>query len=183
MAARRVEQVDRAVLWGAPLYSSRREGLDRIQYVGLMKRMFALDGRVADWACMSSCQRYPGVTGWLAAALAPRLPVTLARQEVSHTWESYLAALNDVILSCTWRAPLEVLDAAGVPVVVAQGARDPVPVEDRNASLAREYRCVATAVQPKADHHLPLTHPAWAASLLVDDNATGTRSPTGDVVG
>jgi pimeloyl-ACP methyl ester carboxylesterase len=183
-AARRAEQVDRAVLWGAPLYSSRREGLHRIQqHVGLMERMFALDGRVAHRTCMHSCQQYPAVTGWLAAALNPRLPVALARQEVSHTWESYVAALNDVILSCTWRAPLGVLDAAGVPVVVAHGTRDPVPVEDRSANLAREYRCVATAVQPRADHHLPLTHPAWAASLLVDDNATGTRSPTGDVVG
>ena len=174
-AARHIEQVERVVLWGAPLYTNRHEGLHRIQHLGVMERVFALDGRAAQWACAHSCQRYPVGTRWLSAALAPRLPVALARQAAWHTWESYVAGLNDVILSCNWRAPLETLDAAGVPVVIAQGARDPVPVEDRGAGLEVQYRCVATAVESGADHHLPLTHAAWAASLLGDEDVRRTE--------
>lgn len=174
-AARHVEQLERVVLRGAPLYTSRQEGLYRIQQLGLMARVFALDGRAAQWACPHSCQRYPAATGWLSAALAPNWPVALARQAPWHTWESYVAGLTDVILSCNWRGPLETLNAAGVPVVIAQGADDPVPVEGRGAELERQYRCVATAVEPGADHQLPLTHAAWAASLLAGEDVTMTE--------
>jgi pimeloyl-ACP methyl ester carboxylesterase len=80
-----------------------------------------------------------------------------------HCWGSYLAALYGVIRAGGWEAPLRALHADGIPVLLADGACDPLMVKERASELAACYDNVATAVHPTAGHQLPITHPTWCA--------------------
>jgi len=85
---------------------------------------------------------------------------------VRHTWLSYLAAMNGVIRHAGWEGALHDLEAAGVPVLLANGARDPVPVPGRAAELADGHPNVEAVEHPTADHELPISDPAWCARAL-----------------
>lgn len=59
------------------------------------------------------------------------------------------------------------LAAAGVPVVLAEGADDPVPVPGCADALAARFDCVETRLHPTAGHDLPVSYPAWCAELIL----------------
>ena len=82
-AARHRHRIDRVVCWGAPIYRSPEAA--RTQISGsAMTRLFALDTRWAERACAISCN-HRRAAGWLAAGLAPTLPVAVARAASVHT--------------------------------------------------------------------------------------------------
>jgi pimeloyl-ACP methyl ester carboxylesterase len=172
-AARHPARVERVVTWGMPLYRDDFEAARHIRGMGTMARLFAMETPLARRACAWMCE-HRGTAAWVAIALNPGRPVTVARHGVLHTWPSYLGGMNGVILHGGWEEPLRRLDAAGVPVVLAAGARDRVPVPGRAVELAARYPMVQVARHPTADHDLPLTDPAWCVRLL-RYRATGRR--------
>ncbi|MGH8905969.1 MAG: hypothetical protein ACRD0K_05550 [Egibacteraceae bacterium] len=59
------------------------------------------------------------------------------------------------------------LDARRVPMILADGAADLVPVPDRGGVLARRFDCLTTRLHPTAGHDLPISYPAWCAALIL----------------
>ncbi|MGI8513418.1 MAG: alpha/beta fold hydrolase [Solirubrobacteraceae bacterium] len=163
-AARRSDVV-RVVCFSAPLYHSSSEADARIRGMGWMERLFALEGPLAKAACAWMC-RHRGTAQWVTVALEPRWPVPIARMGVRHTWLSYLGAMNGVIRHGGWESALQDLEAAGVPVLLANGARDPVPVPGRAAGLALRHGNLEAVEHPTADHDLPISHPVWCVRAL-----------------
>ncbi len=163
-AARR-SHVQEVVALSAPLYRDTVEADERIRGMGWMERLFGLEGPVAAGACAWMCA-HRTTAQCVAVALEPKWPVAIARMGVRHTWPSYLGAMNSVIRNPGWEQPVRQLDAAGVPMLLAEGARDPVPVPGRSTELAARYRNVNVIAHPTADHELPMTEPAWCIKLL-----------------
>lgn len=163
-AARR-ERVEKVVVFCGPLYEDSAEADERIREMGWMERLFALEGPIAVGMCAWMC-RHRSLAQGLTVALEPHWPVRIARCGVRHTWSSYLGAMNGVIRHGGWRAALAALEDAQVPVVLAEGAGDPVPVPGRSAALAAEHANVRAVTHPTADHELPITHPAWCVELV-----------------
>lgn len=164
-AARRHRQVERVVAMSAPLYESPAEGQSRIRGLGVLEAAMALDTPLSRATCAWMCE-HRTAAGWAAAALKPHLPVRVARRGVLHTWPAYLSAMQEVVLTSPWRAALAVLTDAAVPVLLAAGARDPVPVPGRADRLARQHPAVTSVTHPYAAHDLPLTDPDWCVALL-----------------
>ena len=163
-AARRSD-VERVVCWSASLYADGAEADRHIATLGLVDRTYGAGGGVARAACGWMC-RYRPIAQWIAVAAEPRFPVLVARMAMRHCWGSYLGALNGVIRAGAWEPPLRALHAAGVPVLLADGACDPLVVAGRASELAARYDNVATALHPTAGHQLPITHPTWCADHL-----------------
>ncbi len=166
-AARRAD-VARVVLICAPLFSGPDEADERIAAMGTMERLFALEGPRSRAVCRWRAD-HRTASRRLAVALQPQWPVTISAMAVQHTWASYLGAMNGVIRRGGHEEPLAALDAAGVPVLLAEGARDRVPVPGRAARIAGRHPNVATALHPTARHELPITHPGWCVERLTGD--------------
>ncbi len=163
-AARRT-QVEKVVALCAPLYASAAEADERIRGMGWLERLFALEGPAATTMCAWMC-RHRSAAAWLMVVLEPQWPVTIARYGVRHTWSSYLGAMNGVIRRGGWEAALQRLEVRGVPVLLTEGARDPVPVPGRSAGLANAHSNVRVFTHPSADHELPITDPAWCLEIV-----------------
>lgn len=54
----------------------------------------------------------------------------------------------------------DILAGAGIPVTLAVGATDPVPVPGRAAELARTWPSIRHLLRPHADHGRP--SPSWS---------------------
>ncbi len=163
--AARQARVEKVVAFCTPLYENLIEADERIKSMGWLERLFALEGPLAAAACAWMC-RHRSLAQLLSVGLEPQWPVTIARYGVRHTWSSYLGAMNGVIRHGGWEAQLAALEDAGVPVVLADGARDAVPVPRRSAALASEHDNVRAVMHPAADHELPITHPGWCVELV-----------------
>lgn len=164
-AARRLPQTVRVVTWSAPLYRSREEALRCIGTVGPLEALVARGGVAPRLLCTYGCARRP-VSGWVAAALRPQVPVTVARAGVEHTWHGYQAAMRSLVLDPTWPQALAALSTAGVPVTLATGRRDRYPAPERAAELAGIHCSVEAVWHPSAAHDLPLSVPSWCADQL-----------------
>ena len=164
-AARRQAQVERVIAMSAPLYLSPAEGSAHVSGLGRLEATMALDTPISRATCAWMC-RHRTTAGWLAAGLKPHLPVPVARRGVLHTWPAYLASMEHVVLDSQWPTAMSTLAAAGIPVLLAAGDRDPVPVTGRAAQLARQYPTVTSVSHPTADHDLPLAEPDWCRLLL-----------------
>ena len=55
-----------------------------------------------------------------------------------------------------------------VPLTLAAGQCDPVPVPGRAAELASTRPALRTVVHPQTDHGLPFTHPDWCRQLIAE---------------
>ncbi len=163
-AARR-PHVERVIALCAPLYVSAAEADERIARLGWLERLFALEGPAAAAMCAWMC-RHRTAAAWLMVVLEPRWPLIIARYGVRHTWASYLGAMNGVIRRGGWESALRQLEARQVPVILAEGARDPVPVPGRADALAVEHANVRVLTHPTADHELPITDPAWSLAVV-----------------
>jgi len=164
-AARR-DDVERVVCFSTPLYADAREADERIRAMGRIERLFATQGPVPRALC-SAMSRHRATAQWVATAFEPRFPVTVTRMAVRYSWASYLGAMNGVIRCGGWEAPLAALDRAAIPVLLADGAHDPVPAPARASELAGRHGNVTVATHPAAGHQLPLTEPGWCADRLV----------------
>ncbi len=123
-----------------------------------MGKSLVLDRRLARAVCSLNC-RHRTLAGILAAAIAPRWPLPVARQASLHTWPAYLAALEDQIINCPWRELMHALADANVPVLLICGGDDTVGDCAAVHALADEPSVVTMTVE--GDHSLPapLTRP------------------------
>lgn len=163
-AARR-PAVHKVVTLCAPLYISSDEVARHLSEMGWLEKLFALETPLATRTCALMC-RYRWWAQWLAVVISPQWPVPIARQGVLHTWDAYLGGMNGIIQRSGWLQVLDRLDAAHVPVLMLEGARDPVPVAGRTAALADRFARVETREHPRAGHDLPVSHPGWCAGLV-----------------
>lgn len=171
-AARHAPRVERVVTWGAPLHTSRETAQAAVDRMGPLERLFVLDTPLSRAACAWSC-RHRTLTGWLAAATNPDMPIALARQSSLHTWPAFRGALEDLVLGSDWQPALDALQAQRVPIVLAHGARDRVADPSVNSELAACYFDVEATTHPTAAHDLPISEPAWCVRQL-----TGTPGAT-----
>lgn len=156
----------RAVLtFGAPLYVNRAEADAHIGAIGWMEALLAGDGHLPRAACAWMC-RHRTVASWLAVAYRPDLPISVARSGVKHTWDTYSGAMDGLIRDDGWLAALDGLNR--VPMTLAVGECDAVPVPGRAAELARTRPALRPVVHPEADHGLPFTHPDWCRRLIAE---------------
>lgn len=160
-AARRARPVERVVTWGAPLYRNQAEARRHIKALGPREALFALEGPTARLVCKLMCCAQPLAAGWLAVAMNPQVPIPLARRGSQHTWESYLGGMQGIIVRGRWQQALKTLEYAGVPVTLAAGRADPVPVAGLAQTLAETHTALTVATHPTATHALPLSDPKW----------------------
>ena len=163
-AARRSETV-RIVVSCPPLYADDEEAHRHISGLGLLEQFFAMQTPLAAVTCTLMC-RYRSVFQWVSVVLSPQWPVHLARQGVMHSWPSYLGGMKGLIICGGWEEVITRLDERGVEVVLAEGRRDPVPVEGRSRELANRFSCVKAAFHPTAGHDLPVSHANWSKNLI-----------------
>ncbi len=155
----------RVVALCAPLYRSRDEAARHIARMGLLEKLFALETPTARLTCAFMCE-YRGLAQWISVAVSPQWPVPLARQGVLHSWESYLGGMNGIIQRPGWEEALQALDGKEVPVLLVNGANDPVPVRGRAEELADRFASVHSIEHPVAGHDLPASYPAWCTPLI-----------------
>lgn len=172
-AAEHPDRVRAVVTFGAPLYRDRGEADEHVAGMGRMEALLAGDGLLPRAACAWMC-RHRTAASWIAVAGRPDLPVPVARSGVKHTWSTYSGSLNGLIRDTGWYAALDVLGRKGIPVTLAAGAADPVPVPGRAVKLAGTWHSVRHLIHPHADHGLPLTDPGWCRRLM----AAATRQST-----
>ena len=163
-AARRSD-VERVVCFSTPLYLDASEADARISAMGGVERLYATQGPLPR-ALSGLMSRRRALAQWVVAAIEPRWPVAITRMAVHHTWASYLGAMNGVIRDSSWQAALGALEAAGIPVLLADGAGDRAPVPGRAAELAQRHTNVAAEIHPGAGHQLPITHPQWCVDRI-----------------
>ena len=164
-AAAHPDRTRAVVTFGAPLYRTRAEADQRMGAMGPMAVLLAGPGRVPQAVCAWTC-RHRGIASWLAVGSRPDLPVPIARSGVNHTWASYSGSLDSLVRDGGWAPALHALDARRTPVVIANGAQDPVPVPSRSDELARQFLSVRSEIREHADHLLPLSEPGWCRSLI-----------------
>ena len=171
-AARHREHVDRVVTFAAPLHSSRSAALAAIDRAGHFERLSVRHTTVARKVCAWMC-RHRTLAGALAVLASPQLPVHLAHAGVMHTWPAYQGAL-EIILDSAWASPLDALDAAGVAVTLAAGARDPL-VDLTPYGAAARRKNVSVALHHAANHSLTLTEPRWCIDQLAGTQPAAPR--------
>lgn len=163
--AARLPMTRAVVAFAAPLYLDPRQARAQLCGLGMMAALVTGDGPVPAVLCEWMC-RYRRFASWVTAALHPELPVPIARAVVRHTWASYRGSLTDVILADGWRGALDRLARAGVPLLLAEGGTDSVPVPGHAAALAAASTSVTATTQTSGGHDLPLTHPRWCLAQL-----------------
>jgi len=177
-AATRLPQVQAVITFCAALYRTQAEADEGARRMGLFEAVLAGDGPLPRTMCAGMC-RFRTTASWVAMAIRPDVPVTLARTGVQHTWDSYRGSLLSLIHSADWEPALGRLAEAGVAVTLAEGSRDPVPVSGRAATLAAGLPGVAWAQNLGAGHQLPITHGDWCAALIAAAVEASTRSACG----
>lgn len=149
----------------APLYDTPDEADQRIGALGPLARLIALEHPIARRICAWMCD-HRRVSAGLAVALSPSLPVPIARGGVQHTWPAYSGAMDGLIRDSHWRRAVQVLTDAAAPVLLLEGADDPVPTPGRAAGLAARHPTVTHHLRPGAGHDLPLADPRWCVDQI-----------------
>lgn len=176
-AARHIDRVRIVITLCAALYRDDAEADARIAQMGPFEAALTGDGPLPYRLCAWVCQ-HRTVAGWVAIAIRPDLPVTVARSGVKHTWDSYRGALDRLLRAPDWEPALDRLAAADIPVILVEGGVDPVPVPGRAAALAETAGSVRHLVLENATHLLPLSEGDWCAALLVKQAFAAKTCPT-----
>lgn len=171
-AATHPDRTRAVVTFGAPLYRTREEADQRMGAMGPTVALLAGAGPVPRAVCAWTC-RHRAIASWLVVGSRPDLPIPIARGGVDHTWASYSDSLESLVRDGGWAPALQSLAEGGIPVVIAEGAQDPVPVPVPSGMLARRFPSIRHKIHEHADHLLPLTDPAWCRSLI--EQVTPTR--------
>lgn len=157
-AALHPDRVEQVICVGPPIWPSRDDARRAIGGASPMAQALVLDERIARRACALSC-RHRNLAGWIAAAFAPRWPISIARQSSRHTWAAFHQTLEEQVLHEAWPGLLNNLDAAGVKVVLVWGDHDPVGDHDYARMLVRDLSNIDVQIISSADHTLPTTRP------------------------
>ena len=147
----------------APLFRTRTEMDERVRHMGWFEALLST-GPIAHALCAWMC-RHRCAASVLAVALNPRMPVAIAKDGVKHTWPSYIQSFATLVAADTWTGAIAALSCRGVPVLLADGDMDPVPVPGRARALATEFSTVTTRTH-HGGHDLPLASPGWCSELL-----------------
>ena len=151
------------IAFDAPLFRTRAEADERVQHMGWFEALLST-GPFAHAVCAWMC-RHRSAASVLAVALNPTMPAAIARDGVKHTWFSYIQSFEALVAADTWTGAVAALSGRGVPVLLVDGERDPVPVPGRARALAAEFASV-TARTHRGGHDLPLASPGWCSDLL-----------------
>lgn len=157
------------IAFDAPLYRTPVEAKERVRHLGWFEALLStgpLAHAVCEWMC-----RHRSAAAVLAVAINPTLPTAIARDGVRHTWPSYIQSFEALVADDRWTEAVEKLSDRGVPLMLVDGAADPVPVPGRARELA-EFPGV-TARTHRGAHDLPLTSAAWCSNLLYQLIAEG----------
>ncbi|WCO68049.1 alpha/beta hydrolase [Iamia majanohamensis] len=164
-AARNPTRVGRIVCLGAPIWPSSHAANEALGGMGPMARALLIDGRLAQSLCELNCA-HRNLSGCVAATIAPRWPIPIARQASLHTWEAYVQAVHQQILHADWLPLLRRLDEARIPVEMVWGDQDPIGDVGYAKQLASEIPHLTVRRIGKADHTLPASRPRLLPSLL-----------------
>ncbi len=160
-AARRGADVGRVVGWGAPTYPDT-EAVDRaVADTGMMSRLFVANTAWASAACHLQC-RHRELAGWIAAGLAPSMPVPIARAASLHTWPAYRDAMVHLVAGTDWRDLTDHLGTNGTQLDLVWGSDDRIGSRE----FARELTNTRIHSVSGAAHHLPMTHGRSCAAQL-----------------
>jgi pimeloyl-ACP methyl ester carboxylesterase len=133
-AARHTPRVRAVITLCAALYRNRDEADGRLRQMGTAEALLAEDGplpqMVRGWMC-----RPRALAGWIAVALRPDLPVTVARSAVKHTWDSYYGSLQGCVRCRDWEPALGTV-AGGCTPDPPGGRRRPGPCPRARAATA-----------------------------------------------
>lgn len=152
------------IAFDAPLYRTHEEADTRVQHMGWFEALLA-QGRLAESVCQWMCENRTVAQG-VAVAISPRLPATVARDAVQHTWHGYVAGFDALVRDPGWEEALRELEARSVIVRLVDGIDDPVPVPGRARELARTHGNVA-AISLPGGHRLPLSDPVGCAAVVL----------------
>lgn len=167
--AHRRHSVVRVACCNPPLFDGAEDADRRIAAFGPLDKAMALDTSAAQAFCRVR-YRHRRVAQWLAVAMLPRLPVPVARASMAHTWDSYLGGL-DIIRTAPWRAALQEFDQRSLPVLVLEGAADPIRIDARLDELTRQHTHLRSLLHPHAAHDLPLAAPSWTRKGMSQSSA------------
>lgn len=165
LAARRASQVVKVVMWSPPIARDRARAEHSIRQMGPFERLFALEGPLSRSVCQWMC-RHRRTSAVAALLMNPSVPAALSLGSVRHTWPAYRDSMNSVVLDQSWRAAMEQLRDAKVPVVLAAGDHDDVVDAELHRHLEARYANVVAHAVPDAGHLLPLTHADWCVGQL-----------------
>ena len=161
IAGTRPERVRAVVSIGPPLYPTAHEASRRVAGLGLMARLFANNGRLAEWTCRWVC-RHRELAAHLAVLVTPSLPPAIAADGVQHSWSSYSETLAELVLAGDLSAWF---DDITQPVVFVAGDRDGVCDREWLRKLANQHENVRLETWP-GDHQLPLRNPEAIMRLV-----------------
>lgn len=163
--AHHAERVEELLCIGAPMWAGSGDARLAIGRANPMAKAFALDEDVARWVCTLSC-RYRTVSGWIAAAAAPRWPVPIARRASQHTWLAYRQALVEQVLEPDWPTLVGDVDRAGVRLRLIWGDEDTVGDRAYARSIAAGLENVSVDGVAGADHTLPCARPELIVEMV-----------------
>ena len=163
LAVLRPELVAGVVCFGPPFYPTRAAGRRRLRRLGTLSRVFGFDGRVAEAVCRFACQRHPGATARVFAALRPELPLEVAADAFQHSWASYSETIDKVILAADAGRWLRSVD---VPVLLVAGRRDRVVDLNHLRELDHTHDRVSLELWSRSAHRIPLSHPRACAAAI-----------------
>ena len=164
-ADRHPDRVRRVVCIGAPMWSSPARAAERLAETSTLARLLLADQRLARRVCQFNCE-HRTASGWLSAAMAPRWPITIARQASLHTWDAYQQTLDEQVFQTPWSDLLTRLDGAEVAVQLVWGDHDPVGDSGFATEAGENLRHVSVSTVPGADHTLPSARPGLIVDLL-----------------
>ena len=159
LAARHPELVRAVVAFGPPWYPDATTARARLNRMGPMARVFALDARWSHRACEWVC-RHRELAARLAVVLRRDLPEPVAADGVRHTWPSYEQTLRSILSADV----ADHLRSARVPIVVVVGESD--GLVDR--AYLRDLASTGTIRLEtwRGDHDLPLARGADCTRLI-----------------
>ena len=167
LALRLPDRVEQIVCLGAPIWP---DPAIAVSASGLMARTLLLDERIARHTCRFNC-RHRWLSGWLAAAAAPRWPVPIARQASLHTWAAYRQTLQHQVLDVDWASLLTTLSTQRARVTLAWGASDTIGDPAYTQRIIDDLGQINVEILPGTDHTAPVAHPQLVVSML--DNEAG----------
>ena len=155
------DQVERIVCWGAPVYPDMSTIDDALANTGPMTRLFAANTAWARAACQWNCS-HRTLAGWVAAMLAPSIPVPIARAASLHSWPAYRDAMDCLVGGTDWSNLAGKVTAGGASLKLVWGDSDRIGDRGYAASLIG----AELEVVEGAGHHLLMTHASLCVSQL-----------------
>ena len=178
-AARFPDEIDRLVLFGAPVYRSADEARREAGRISWLAGLAVGARPAARIVCVFHNAMGP-CAAFMAARLRPDLPPNVARDGALHFWPSFDGTIQNAILC---HPMTESLRGSGLDITFVHGARDRVAPLDRVRAIAVGHG--ARFMQTADDHGsywrsagavlvgvgVPLDHRALRAARVTENGA------------